>query len=50
MKNKFISEIFDVVMDFRRSLRNETDRGCALMAGEFLSNELAALLSASIRK
>jgi DNA-binding MltR family transcriptional regulator len=43
-EEQFVSEMFDVVMDFRHSLRNETDRGCALMAGEFLSNELAALL------
>lgn len=43
-EEQFISDIFDVVMDFRHSLQNETDRGCALMAAEFLSNELAALL------
>ena len=43
-EEQFVSEMFDTVMDFRHSLRKETDRGCALMAGEFLSNELAALL------
>jgi DNA-binding MltR family transcriptional regulator len=41
---KEISDIFDVVIEFRQSLSAETDRGCALMAGEFLSNELGALL------
>ena len=43
-EEQFISERFDVVMDFRHSLRKETDRGCALMAAEFLSSELGGLL------
>jgi DNA-binding MltR family transcriptional regulator len=41
---KFISDKFDVVMAFRHSVSQETDRGCALMAAEFLSNELGVLL------
>lgn len=36
--------MFDVLMDFRRSLWKETDRGCALMAAEYLSSEWGELL------
>jgi DNA-binding MltR family transcriptional regulator len=34
------------VFEFRRTLTNETDRGCALMAAAFLDIELAKLLAA----
>lgn len=34
------------VMEFRRSLSRETDRGCALMAAECLSDQLSELLRA----
>ena len=43
-EERLVSELFDVVVDFRLSLRKETDRGCALMAAEFLSSELGVLL------
>jgi hypothetical protein len=36
----------DEVMAFRASLRRETDRGCALMTAEYLSNQLGELLRA----
>ena len=35
---------FDEVMEFRRGLRNETDRGCALMAAAYLDDQLGRLL------
>lgn len=38
---------FDDVMEFRTSLLGETDRGRALMAAEYLSNQLGELLRAS---
>jgi DNA-binding MltR family transcriptional regulator len=37
---QFISDHFDVVCEFRSGLTQETDRGCALMAAEYLANEL----------
>ena len=40
-------EKFDLAMKFRRGLRGETDRGRALMAAEYLSNQLAELLRAA---
>jgi DNA-binding MltR family transcriptional regulator len=43
---QFISERFDLVMEFRHGLSLETDRGCALMAAEYLSAQLAELLQA----
>jgi len=43
---RFVSNRFDVVMDFRQGLTPETDRGCALMAAEYLSNQLEELLRA----
>ena len=43
-EEQFISEMFEVVMEFRHSLWKETDRGCALMAAEFLSSEVSDLL------
>lgn len=36
----------DLVMEFRHGLNGETDRGCALMAAEYLSNQLGELLRA----
>lgn len=41
-----IFEKLDIVMEFRLSLADETDRGCALMAAEYISNELGELLRA----
>jgi DNA-binding MltR family transcriptional regulator len=40
----FTIQMLDLLMEFRRSLRKETDRGCALMAAEYLSNELGILI------
>jgi DNA-binding MltR family transcriptional regulator len=37
---------FEEVADFRFALNEETDRGCALMAGAFLDQELERLLEA----
>jgi len=43
--NELISEKFDEVLQFRQSLSEETDRGCALMAAAYLDSELEKLLS-----
>ena len=45
-KAKYVSDKFDLVMEFREGLTPETDRGCALMAAEYLSDQLAELLKA----
>lgn len=45
--NEYILKRFDDVMEFRVALGRETDRGCALMAGEYLSDQLGELLRAS---
>jgi DNA-binding MltR family transcriptional regulator len=42
----YIFRRFDLVMEFRRGLSGETDRGCALMAAEYLSSQLSELLRA----
>lgn len=38
---------FDEVMEFRRALTPETDRGCALMAAAYLDEQLGRLLRAA---
>ena len=43
--NQLFSERFDEVFQFRLSLSEETDRGCALMAAAYLDSELEKLLS-----
>ncbi|HYX72597.1 MAG TPA: MltR family transcriptional regulator, partial [Nitrososphaera sp.] len=42
---KVISEKFNEILEFRRALTGESDRGCALMAAAFLDSELEKLLS-----
>lgn len=39
-----MGETLDEVIEFRLSLSKETDRGCALMAGAFLDDQLQRLL------
>jgi hypothetical protein len=41
---KLITENLTIIMNFRRELTKETDRGCALMAASFLDYELEKLL------
>jgi DNA-binding MltR family transcriptional regulator len=41
---EWMSNKFDEVFEFRQSLTNETDRGCALMAASYLEAELEKLL------
>jgi hypothetical protein len=43
---QYLRDMTDIVMEFRRNLSDETDRGCALMAAEFISNQLGELLRA----
>jgi hypothetical protein len=43
--NQQIVEHMDEVFEFRQSLSDETDRGCALMAAAYLDSELQKLLS-----
>lgn len=45
-QEQFISDRFDLVTVFPEGLDGETDRGCALMAAEYLSNQLGELLRA----
>ncbi len=39
----------DEVLEFRSSLTGETDRGCALTAAAYLSDELEKLLGELVR-
>jgi DNA-binding MltR family transcriptional regulator len=43
---QYLRDMTDIAMEFRGSLSDETDRGCALMAAEYISNQLGELLRA----
>lgn len=44
MKEGFIKD-YNIVMEIRNSLNDETDRGCVLISASFLDNQLENLLS-----
>ena len=48
MLKELLEKNFEVVMTFRRTLSQETDRGCALMAASYLENELSQLLKSKL--
>jgi len=39
-----IEENIKILMQFRKTISSETDRGCALMVSSFLENELERAL------